>query len=269
MMTTTLALLLLAASGFQGAQERSLKPGAVPAPTEANTRYDSKHERNVLDFWRAPSDRPTPLVVWFHGGGFTQGDKKSIVDRDNVVGGLLARGISVAACNYPFKKDADYEEILIHCGRAIQFLRSKAREWNLDPARIGAAGASAGALISEWLGYHEDLAQPGSADPVARMSSAVAAVGGVQQPMGTEELILPHLRAGGPPLFLYTTAPETDPVHHPKYAKLLRAKVEGLKIPVEIYGGPRNDLPAPPAGETYARLLIRFFTKAFGIKSGN
>lgn len=236
----------------------------VPAPTQADAKYDAKHERNVLDFWQAKTDKPAPVVVWFHGGGFTQGDKKQIVDKNNVVGGFLAKGVSVASCNYPFLKDASYVEILGHCGRAIQFLRSKAKEWNLDPRRIGAAGASAGALISEWLGYHPDLAAPGGADPVARLSSRVAAVGGIQQPMGTEELIKPHMKAGGPPLFLFTTAPDSDAVHHPKYAKAMKAKADELRIPVEIYGGPRNDIPGPPAGETYAGLLQKFFLKQFG-----
>lgn len=238
-------------------------PGArpIPAPTRAEVKYDVRHERNVLDFWAAAGDGPAPLVVWFHGGGFTQGDKRSIVDKENVVGGLLARGVSFASCNYPFRKDADYLEIMRHCARAIQFLRSKAGEWNIDPRRIGVAGASAGALISEWLAYHKDLADPSGADPVARHSSGVAAVAGIQQPMGTDELIVPHMKAGGPALFLFTTAPDSDTVHHPRHAKRMKALAEELKIPVELYGGPRNDIPRPPAGETYSSLLLKFFLR--------
>ena len=38
-------------------------------PTFKNEEYDTKHERNVLDFWRAESSKPTPVVVYFHGGG--------------------------------------------------------------------------------------------------------------------------------------------------------------------------------------------------------
>jgi len=43
------------------------------------------------------------------------------------------------------------------CARAIQFLRSKAARWNIDPKRIAATGGSAGAGISLWLGFHDDL----------------------------------------------------------------------------------------------------------------
>lgn len=253
MKTILLAMLLAAAPA-----------PAVPTPTKTDEKYDTKHERNVLDFWAAKSDKPTALVVWFHGGGFTQGDKKQIVDRENVVGGFLAKGVSVASCNYPFLKDASYEEIMVHCGRAIQFLRSKSKEWNLDPKKIGVAGASAGALISEWLGYHADLANAGG-DAVGKMSSTVAVVGGIQQPMGTDEMIKPLMKAGGPPLFLFTTAPDSDSVHNPRYAKIMKAKADDLKIPVELYGGPKNDIPGPPAGETYSSLLLKFFCKNFGM----
>jgi hypothetical protein len=237
----------------------------APSPTKADEKYDTKHERNVLDFWAAKSDKPAPLVVWFHGGGFTQGDKRQIVERDNVVGGLLAKGVSVASCNYPLLKDASYEQIMVHCARAIQFLRSKAKEWNIDPQQIGVAGASAGALISEWIGYHEDLARP-NGDAVDKLSSLASAVGGIQQPMGTDELIKPLMKSGGPALFLFTTAPDSDSVHNPKYAKMMKSLAEGLKIPVEIYGGPKNDIPGPPPGENYSSLLLKFFFKQFGIK---
>src|SRR5258706_5904075 len=213
----TLILALAAATGPPMPNEAVWQAArsVAPSPTKADEKYDTKHERNVLDFWSAKSDKPAPLVVWFHGGGFTQGDKRQIVDRDNVVGGLLAKGVSVASCDYPFLKDASYEQIMVHCARAIQFLRSKAKEWNIDPNKIGVAGASAGALISEWLGYHQDLANAGSSDPVGKLSSLVSAVGGIQQPLGTEGMIKPLMHAGGAPLFPFPTPAEADAVHQP------------------------------------------------------
>jgi acetyl esterase/lipase len=56
-------------------------------------------------------------------------------------------------------------------GRAVQFARSKAKEWNIDKARIAATGGSAGAGISLWLAFRDDLADPKSDDPVAREST--------------------------------------------------------------------------------------------------
>ena len=40
-------------------------------------------------------------------------------------------------------------------------------EFGIDPARIAASGSSAGAGIALWVGFHDDLADPGSPDPVA------------------------------------------------------------------------------------------------------
>ena len=103
--------------------------------------------------------------------------------------GLLDAGISVAAVNYRFIAQAMEQKVeppvkacLRDAARALQTLRAKAKEWNLDPARVGATGGSAGACTSLWLALHDDLADPASADPVARQSSrlAAAAVSGAQ-----------------------------------------------------------------------------------------
>ena len=107
-------------------------------PTFKNEEYDTKHERNVLDFWRAESSKPTPVVVYFHGGGFVQGDKGQIPSRA-IIKKYLDAGVSFASCNYPFIKNqspAEYTKVMRHCGRAIQFLRSKSKEWNIDLSLI-------------------------------------------------------------------------------------------------------------------------------------
>ena len=49
--------------------------------------------------------------------------------------------------------------------RALQFVRSKAAQWNLDKQRIGASGGSAGACSALWLAFHDDMADPNSQDP--------------------------------------------------------------------------------------------------------
>ncbi len=63
------------------------------------------------------------------------------------------------------------------CARAIQFVRYKAKDYNIDPKRIASYGSSAGAGTSVWLAFHDDLADPKSADPVLRESSRLVAAG--------------------------------------------------------------------------------------------
>jgi len=59
--------------------------------------------------------------------------------------------------------------------RALQFIRLHSKKWNLDPERVACFGGSAGAGISLWLAFHDDLADPESHDPVARQSSRIVA----------------------------------------------------------------------------------------------
>jgi len=147
-----------------------------PEPTLENVSY-GPHESNVLDFWKAASDRPTPVVVFIHGGGFKGGDKTKVRENPAVIGKCLASGVSFAAINYRYLEHAPLPDVLRDTARAIQFMRHKADEWNIDKTRIASYGGSAGAGASLWLGSHDDLADPGSADPVLRESSRLAVVG--------------------------------------------------------------------------------------------
>ena len=107
---------------------------SVPKPTLSEVKYGD-HPRHVIDFWRAESDAPTPLVFVIHGGGW-QGGTKERVHRFVDVNALLRAGISVAACNYRYVKQAVELGIeppvrapLHDAARAIQFVRSKSKEW--------------------------------------------------------------------------------------------------------------------------------------------
>jgi len=64
---------------------------------------------------------------------------------------------------------------LLDAARALQFVRSKAVEWNIDPDRIIATGGSAGGCSSLWLACHDDLANPKSDNPIERESTRLLA----------------------------------------------------------------------------------------------
>lgn len=147
-----------------------------PAPTHADVRY-GLHERNVLDLWLAKSDAPTPVVVFIHGGGFVSGSKAGA--SADMINGCLEAGVSFMAINYRFRTTAPIQEILRDCARSIQFVRSKAKTYNLDPKRIAAYGGSGGAGASLWLAFHDDLADPQNSDPVLRESSRLVAAGAI------------------------------------------------------------------------------------------
>lgn len=145
-----------------------------PAPDRADVRY-GPHPRQVLDFWQAQTEAPSPLVIYIHGGGFRAGDKTSL--RPSLLEACLEAGFSVAAVNYRLSDEASFPAFMLDGARAVQFLRSKAEEWNIDPRLVASTGGSAGGGISLWLGFHDDLADPASSDPIARHSTRLTCVG--------------------------------------------------------------------------------------------
>jgi acetyl esterase/lipase len=178
---------------------------AQTKPTLADVAYGS-HERQVLDFYRAKADRPTPVVLFIHGGGWSGGEKTGRTGPS--VKPYLDAGISVVAINYRYVWQAQLTGIdppvkapLHDAARALQFVRSKAAEWNIAKERIAASGGSAGACSSLWLAFHDDLADPQSSDPVSRESTRLwcTGVGGAQtslDPVQVKEWI-PNARYGG------------------------------------------------------------------------
>jgi BD-FAE protein len=168
------AILLFAAQVHSAAaqQAKQKQKGEAKPPADiANVPY-GPHERNVMDVWKAKSDRPTPLLVFIHGGGFRGGSKEAL--QPYLLNGCLASGISVAAINYRLSPEVHFPAHYMDSARAIQFARTKASEWNLDPQRVAASGGSAGAGTSLWLGFHDDMADPKSDDPVLRQSTRLA-----------------------------------------------------------------------------------------------
>ena len=179
-------------------------PASVPKPTLSEVAYGG-HERQVLDFWKAASDQPTPLVFVIHGGGWRNGSKERLA-RFVDAAALLKEGISVVAINYRYTKNNSelqppVKAPLYDAARALQFVRSKAAEWNIDTDRIAAAGASAGACSSLWLLYHDDLTAPESEDPIARESTRLycAAVNNAQTTLDPQQMKewTPNSKYGG------------------------------------------------------------------------
>lgn len=228
-----------------------------------NVAYGN-HPRQVLDFYQAKSDKPTPVVFYIHGGGWRGGDKKTNPK------GFLDKGISVVAINYRYVQNAVKEKVVppvkapLHdAARALQFIRSKAREWNLDKKRIGATGGSAGACSSLWLAFHDDMADPKSDDPIARESTRLycAAVNGAQVSLDPKELRewMPNYRYGAHAFGL------------PNFQSLIENRQKVLKwikvySPIEhvskddppialFYGGEKPVVGASPKDPTHSGIM--------------
>jgi acetyl esterase/lipase len=161
---------------------RPIEKGAPALPPDQARVGYGQDPVQIMDVWLAKSDQPTPAVVYIHGGAWEGGSRQSIQSRG--LTRLLEAGITVVAIDYRLITPAIKAGItppiqwpMRDAARAIQFLRSKAAEWNIDKTRFGLTGGSAGACTSLWLSMHEEMAEPQSADPVSRESTRVSCAG--------------------------------------------------------------------------------------------
>lgn len=165
-------LLVIVPSAYAAEPELN----AALEPTLRDVRYGDS-PRHKLHFWKADSARPTALAFHIHGGGWNGGARLNRTLK-SVLPGLLKAEISVVSVEYRLIRHAVEEGVdppvkapLYDCARALQFVRSKAEEWNLNQARVAVFGGSAGGCTSLWLAFHDDLADPDSEDPIARLST--------------------------------------------------------------------------------------------------
>jgi acetyl esterase/lipase len=109
----------------------------------------------LLDLHRPPeADKPLPVVVWIHGGGWRAGSKDRCPARF-----LVEHGFAVASVNYRLTQQAIFPAQIHDCKAAIRWLRANAKRYGLDPKRIGAWGSSAGGHLAALLGTSGGVAE--------------------------------------------------------------------------------------------------------------
>ena len=134
--------------------------------------YDDAHAAQKLDVYLAESDKPMPVMIHIHGGGWRGGSKNHVPGW--LMNAVREEWLSVVSVEYRFTDVAPHPAQVNDCMRAIQFVRHNAAKWNIDPQRIGVTGGSAGGHLSLWVALHDDAADADSNDPVERESSRVA-----------------------------------------------------------------------------------------------
>ncbi len=142
-----------------------------------------------FDMYQPSGDTVTqrPAIVWVHGGSFCCGDKTSpeIVDEAN---NFAKRGYFNVSINYRLESPgcsgtfsnciAAIKEATADAQTAVEWVRSHARRYHVDPERIAIAGTSAGAIAALNVGYST------SETPAARVRAAVS-LSGAQIAVGT------------------------------------------------------------------------------------
>ncbi|MHB0998713.1 MAG: alpha/beta hydrolase fold domain-containing protein [Armatimonadota bacterium] len=100
------------------------------------------------------SDKPVPVVVFFHGGGWSGGTREDMMSRCDMVSKL---GYVAASVEYRLSGVAPFPAQLQDCKCAVRYLRANAAKYGIDPNRIAVWGCSAGGHLAAMMGLTEGI----------------------------------------------------------------------------------------------------------------
>jgi endo-1,4-beta-xylanase len=180
--------LICFAFGFASAQQTPIKlwPKGAPggegntAPEIVRLNPDGEHiisniqEPTLLPYLPAADVATGAAVVVAPGGGH----RELWMDHEGYAIGewLSSHGVAAFVLKYRLAREDNSKYTvegteLGDMQRAIRTVRSRSKEWGIDPARIGVMGFSAGGELAALASTHYDAGLPSSEDPVERWSS--------------------------------------------------------------------------------------------------
>ena len=164
-LTTALGFLSLAAgispafsapAAPQAAVPQAAAPDAKPRVL-ADLAYGADPAQKMDVYLPAGFAGPRPAVELIHGGGWQGGDKGFYAPLGRA---LAARGFVAFSVNYRLTPAARYPAQADDVQRAARWVRARAGEYHLDPARLGALGDSAGGHLALILGTRDTRTTP-------------------------------------------------------------------------------------------------------------
>lgn len=102
----------------------------------------------LLDIYIPEGKSSFPVVVWFHGGGLTVGDKK-IPDM------LKGRGVAIVSANYRLSPNVKAPVYIEDAAAAVAWTFKNIKKYGGDPQQIYISGHSAGGYLSAMIGLDE------------------------------------------------------------------------------------------------------------------
>ncbi len=151
-------------------------PGSAPKDPEGFIVRNGKTTKNLsnvssptMEFFFAESDKPTSFVVVCPGGGYSvlAYEKEGI----NIAKLLQKNGISAGVLKY--RVPSQFESALMDSQRAVRLVRANAKNWNVDPEKIGIMGFSAGANLSARTATNSDFKSYKPLDKIDSVSPEV------------------------------------------------------------------------------------------------
>ena len=159
-------------------------------------------------------NKPAAVIVFFFGGGWTVGDPKQFYQQSAY---FASRGIVAISAEYRIKNIHGTTPFdCVEDGKsAIRWVREHAKELNIDPDKIVAAGGSAGGHIALCTALIEGLDNPNENASISSVPNAVLAYNpvldttnkgyGAKKVENRETEISPchHVKKGLPPMLFF------------------------------------------------------------------
>jgi hypothetical protein len=177
---TAVAFLLGSASVFAG---------PPPTPTKADVSY-GPDPRQLMDIYVPPGAGPFPVIISYGNIWIAKkpgGATGRLFPAHCASVSVETRGMTDAVKD---KIDPPISVVCLDARRALQFVRLHAREWNLDPDRIGVTGSSQASIPTLYVACAGEQADPKSADPVERASTKVLCAGSWRGPGSIDPKVL-------------------------------------------------------------------------------
>jgi acetyl esterase/lipase len=192
--------------------------------------------------------RPNGLaMILAAGGGNTELNVGT--EGTDIAKWLNDLGVSAFVLRYRLRPYSSDTDALADTARSIRMVRAHAREWGIDPARIGIMGFSAGGEQAARIVLNFDAGNPQATDPVERESSRPDVA--VLVYAGWGRLDMTRVPKNAPPVFL--TSAGIDDAFHARETVEFYTALFNAQVPVELHiyghGGhangiqPRNGIP--------------------------
>ena len=134
--------------------------------------YASTSKAQKLDLYLPRDSKDAlPLIVFIHGGGWFEGDK-----RFSPAEFIASHGYACASINYRLSNEAIFPAQIYDCKAAVRWLRDNADKYNYDPNKIGVWGCSAGGHLAALMGTSCGVKALEGKEGSLRASSSVQAV---------------------------------------------------------------------------------------------
>jgi acetyl esterase/lipase len=158
-----LAAMLFAAGWWYFHPEFTITPGIV---------YTQRNGRNLtLDVVKPANPTGSGILVMVSGRWKSDPKKFQVW----MASSFLRQGHTVVAVSHLSQPEATVQETVEDVHRAARFVRHHAKDYGIDPNRLGVFGGSSGGHLSLMLATRGGPGDPNAADPVDRESSAVQA----------------------------------------------------------------------------------------------